>query len=169
MKRLLTVVLAPSFFMALASSPFAKDEPRGDRNFVRKALVDGMFEVEAGKIAVRMGQSEDVRTFGQRMAADYAAANEELTKLSSVKGVKAPTELDGKGKSQTKKLSKLSAARFDRQYVDMMVKNLKEDVKAFATEAQKDKDSAVKAFAAKRLPVLEDRLQTAEQIAGRIK
>ena len=45
---------------------------RGDREFVEKAMMGGMTEVELGKLAQQKGTSDAVKQFGQRMVDDHS-------------------------------------------------------------------------------------------------
>ena len=121
-------------------STAADKVPTADKKFVQKAAVDGMFEVEAGKVAAEKGTSPDVKAFGQRMVDDHTKANNELTQIAQGKGMAAPKGLDKKRKDQLDKLSKPSGADFDKQYITTMVKAHQEAVKAFSNEADKGKD-----------------------------
>jgi putative membrane protein len=67
------------------------------------------------------------------------------------------------------KLSGLSGADFDREYVNMMVKDHEKDVKEFEKASTKAKDPDVRAWAAKTLPTLRDHLQQVRDIQSRMK
>jgi putative membrane protein len=62
------------------------------------------------------------------------------------------------------KLSKLSAAEFDRAYANEMVKDHEQDVAESQKEAMGGKDPSLKQFAAKTLPTLESHLQQAREM-----
>lgn len=67
------------------------------------------------------------------------------------------------------KLSKLSGANFDREYMKNMVSDHKKDISDFKSEARKAKDPDVKQFAASTEPTLEEHLklaQSAEKVAN---
>jgi putative membrane protein len=170
MKRVLALTVAVLFLAAFTAALYAATdkEPSKDAKFMQKAAVGGMFEVEAGKIAAQKGMSDEVKVFGQRMVDDHTKAGNELAQLAESKGVKLPGTLGRKDKEQIEKLNKMKPADFDRQYIDMMVKDHKEDVKEFAAEAKNGKDDDVKAFAAKTLPTLREHLKMAQDIAGKM-
>ena len=67
------------------------------------------------------------------------------------------------------KLSGLSGDAFDREYVDMMVKDHEKAVKEFENASMKAKDPDVRAFAAKTLPTLREHLQQVRDIQSRMK
>ena len=136
---------------------------RSDRKFMEKAAQGGMAEVELGKLAAQKAQSPQVKQFGQRMVDDHSKANDQLKKLASNKGVTLPTEMDRSSKREMDKLSKLSGAEFDAEYMKHMVSDHKKDVKEFKSEANKAKDADVKQFAASTLPTLEEHLKLAQQ------
>jgi putative membrane protein len=97
------------------------------------------------------------------MQQEHSKANDELKSVASNKGVTLPKELSGKHKRTFDRLSKLSGAEFDREYMKAMVDDHKEDLRKFKTQAEKGKDPDVKQFASKNVPVLEQHLSLAQQ------
>ena len=67
------------------------------------------------------------------------------------------------------KLAGLSGSAFDREYVNMMVKDHEKDVKEFEKASMKAKDPDVRAWAAKTLPTLREHLQQVLDIQARMK
>jgi len=141
----------------------------GDTNFIKEAAQGGMIEVELGKAAQDKASNEKVKEFGKRMEQDHSKANDELKKIASDKGVQLSSDLDKKHKSTMDKLTKLSGAEFDRQYMRDMVSDHKEDIKKFQNEADKGKDADLKKFASQTLPTLKEHLQLAESAADAVK
>jgi putative membrane protein len=66
------------------------------------------------------------------------------------------------------KLSKLSGAEFDKEYMSDMVKDHEEDVKDFQTQGNDGTDPDIKAFASKTLPILQGHLQMARDAAKKV-
>ena len=140
-----------------------------DSDFIKEAAQGGMMEVELGKTAQDKASNEKVKEFGKRMEQDHNKANDELKKIASDKGVQLSSDLDKKHKSTMDKLTKLSGAEFDRQYMRDMVSDHKEDIKKFQNEADKGKDADLKKFASQTLPTLKEHLQLAESAADAVK
>jgi len=139
-----------------------------DRKFMEKAAQGGMAEVQLGKLATEKASAPEVKQFGQRMVDDHSKANDQLKQLASQKGVTLPTTLDKSAQKEHDRLSKLSGAEFDREYMKHMVSDHKKDVSEFKSEASKAKDADLKQWAQTTLPVLEEHLklaQTDESIA----
>ena len=134
----------------------------GEKKFIEDTAKDGMAEVQLGQLAAQKAGSEDVKKFGQKMVDDHTKANDQLKQLAQSKGVELPTDIDRSAKREHDKLSKLSGADFDREFMKGMVKDHQKAVKEFQKEATKAKDPDVRNFAAKTLPTLQDHLQMAE-------
>jgi putative membrane protein len=141
----------------------------GDSDFIKEAAQGGMMEVQLGKAAQEKASNEKVKDFGKRMEQDHSKANDELKKIASDKGVQLSSDLDKKHKSKMDKLTKLSGAEFDRQYMRDMVSDHKDDIKKFQNEADKGKDADLKKFASQTLPTLKEHLQLAESTADAVK
>ena len=62
------------------------------------------------------------------------------------------------------RVSKLSGAAFDREYMKHMVADHKKDVSDFQKQARSGKDAEVKAYAAKTLRTLQDHLRMAQTL-----
>ena len=133
-----------------------------DRKFVEDAAKGGMAEVALAKIAQQRASNPEVKQFAQRMEQDHSKANEQLRQLAEAKGVTMPGGPGAGAKHEESKLQKLSGDKFDREYMDYMVKDHKKDVKEFQKQAQKAKDPDVKSFAQQTAPTLEEHLQMAQ-------
>jgi putative membrane protein len=140
-----------------------------DRDFMMKAAVGGMAEVELGRMAAEKAVNSEVKTFGKRMVDDHSRANDELKQLASQKSVALPTELDAKHKETMDRLSKLSGAAFDNAYVTEMVKDHTEDVMEFERESTQGQNSDVKGWAAKTLPTLRSHMEMIQGIESKMR
>lgn len=142
---------------------------RGDRKFIEEAANGGLAEVELGKLAQQKAASEPVKQFGARMVEDHGKANDELKQLAQIKGVTVPAAPDKSHMREVDKLSKLSGAEFDRQYVAHMLSDHRKDVSEFKKVSESAKDGDVKAFAGKTLPTLQEHLKLAQSLNDGIK
>ena len=133
-----------------------------DRRFIEKAARSGMAEVEMGKLAQDKAASNQVKAFARKMAEDQSRANDELKQLAAAKGVALPTDIAAKDRREINKLSKLSGAEFDREYMKSMVSDHQKDLSEFKSESKSSRDNDVKSFAAKTLPTLQQHLDLAQ-------
>ena len=151
--------------ISLAGEARAQTTPTGegsslsaqDKTFMKKAAKDGMMEVTMGKVAEQNAQNDDVKSFGKRMVTDHGKANDELKSIASKKGFELPSkEHSGKWTS-------------DKDYMDMMVKDHEKDLAAFKAEASSGSDPDLKKFADDTAKVIQEHLDLAKEIQGKLK
>jgi putative membrane protein len=134
-----------------------------DSKFVKEALMGGMFEVQAGQLALRNGSAPEVHTLAQHIVDDHTRAGEKLRAIAQQKGMtNLPDQLDADHQKELDRLQKLSGAEFDRKYAAMMISDHKKDIKAFEHEAAHGSDPQVKQLAADTTPTLKGHLSMAE-------
>ena len=126
-------------------------------------------EVELGKIAATNASSAKVKEFGKMMVTDHTKANTELKAVAAMKNITIPTTPNEKHQKHIDELKAKKGADFDKDYVEMMVDDHKEDISKFETEANNGKDADVKAFASKTLPVLNKHLQHVQTVKDGMK
>jgi putative membrane protein len=154
----MAVVLA-----VLSGSPtFAQDA--GSQKFLKEAIEGNFAEVEMGKLAQKQGASEGVRAFGQMLEKDHSDANKNATTVANSVGMTAPTAPNKKQKADYDKMSKLSGAKFDKEFAAHMVADHKKDIKEYEKAAKKQ--DAVGNYAKETLPTLRKHLETAQSLNG---
>ena len=131
--------------------------------FVKTAALDGMTEVEFGKLAASKSSNSDVKRFAQKMVQDHGQANQQLAALARSKGLPVPTKLDAKHEAMVKELSTKSGAAFDSAYASHMAKAHTKAVALFEAASQSS-DPDVAAFAKKTLPTLQEHEQLANNL-----
>jgi putative membrane protein len=132
-----------------------------DKSFMKEAAKGGMMEVDMGKMAQQKGKSPEVKKIGSTMVADHSKANNELMAIAKKKGVDLSKE---KPKSHS-----MGDANFDKDYVNMMVKDHEKDLAAFQAEAKEGSDADVKAFASKTSSVIKKHLDMVKAAQAKIK
>jgi putative membrane protein len=138
----------------------------GEQAFVSKALQGGVAEVQLGQLAEQKSQSNDVKQFAQKMVSDHTQMSEKWFKpVAKQMGVSEPKGPSKKDKKLIQKLQGLSGQDFDTQYIQAMVKDHKEDLKDFKSEAETAQDPNVKQIATQGSNIIQQHLQLIEQIA----
>lgn len=153
-------------FIFMVSTAFAATAK--DKEFVEKAAKGGMMEVQLGQYAEDNAKSEDVKEFAGRMVKDHGKANDELKKLAEQKGMKLPDSMGSKHQGTMDKLKKSSGAEFDKAYMKEMVKDHTKDVSEFRKASKELSDKDLREWAKSTLPVLEEHLQQAKEISGKV-
>ena len=139
-----------------------------DTHFAMKAAQGGMTEVKIGQLAADKAGSPDVKAFGQQMVDDHTKANDQLKSIAKDEGITLPSDVNQKQQATYDKLSKLSGADFDKQYVKSMVMDHEEDVKDFRKETNSGKDEKIKSFASQTLPTLQQHLDKIKSIQSKM-
>ena len=139
-----------------------------DQSFVMEAAAGGLMEVELGRMAANQASNDEVKKFGQRMVDDHSKANSELSSLAEKKNITLPKELDKKGQAARDHLAKLKGAEFDKAYMQHMVADHAKDVASFRRESKTGTDPDIKAWAEQTLPVLQEHLKQAKQVASSV-
>ena len=163
MKRAGVLFVALVFVIGWSSLLWAQEKGEKktipDRGFMMYAARDGLFHVEAGKLAAQRGSSEDVKKFGQHAIEHHSQINDELMQMAKTKGVTLPETLVKKDRETLDKLEKLSGTDFDKPYIKMEIDHHSKDRSAFQKEVKDGKDPDVKAWAAKTVPTIEEHLK----------
>jgi predicted outer membrane protein len=139
----------------------------GDQQFIKQMAVANMAEVDMGKMALSKSSNEEVKRYAQQMIDDHGQALGDVQALAQAKNVTLPGSLDAVHNAEAAKLNGMSGAAFDRAYMARGgVRDHKKTVAKLRGIEQRAKDADVKAAAGKMLPVVEQHLRAAEQIAG---
>ena len=87
-------------------------------NFVEKATLSNMFEIESAKLALERSKVQPIKDYAQAILDAHTASSSELAPLASAALVTAPTQLDSGFQSQLKQLQDASVEDFDDRYLD---------------------------------------------------
>ena len=155
-----------AIFAAAASAQTTPTPSTAD--FVKMVAISDMFEVESSKLALEKKVAAD-QAFAQRMIHDHTQTTEQLKHLVHSGKVKEhlPAELDNPHKQMLEKLRGESGADFSKDYNEMQLNGHKEAVALFEDYAKSGDNPALKSWAAKTLPHLQEHLAMAEKLSQR--
>lgn len=157
------------------------------REFISRMAIGNMAEVELGKLALERAESQEVKDFAQQMIKDHTQANEELAKVAAQLNVQMPADLDQKHRQLRDRLSRLEAPKFDRAYMEEMVRDHRQTAAQLRDHAARRTTSAPRGegavgtagadkgnqalaqWASKTLPVIEKHLERARQVEQQVK
>lgn len=140
-------------------------ESSRDAKRMKEMAQANLAEIEAGKLALEKAESPEVKKYAQQMVDDHGKMLEEMKQLAQSKGVELPSAPDAKHQKLMKRLQAASGEKFDREYMQAMVKDHRDALKLTQRTAKSAKDSDLKASAQKAAPEIQDHLKTAQQIA----
>jgi len=135
-----------------------------DAKFAVEAANGGMAEVILGKLAMEKASDPRVKDFGAMMVKDHSQANAELKKIAAARNITLPDSISADEQKLKNDLSAKSGADFDKAYVQAMLDDHKDDIKAFKEAANKVKYPDLLAFVKKTTPVLQTHLDAIQKI-----
>jgi putative membrane protein len=164
-----------------AATPAARDnatagtsgttDQRADLDFVRKHVAMGEHEIELGRLAQQKGTHPEVKRFGEMMVKDHQMAGQELKQIlnqtaAGTTGETARTnEADADDhREKLEEMRKLSGKEFDQKYIDQMVDDHQKAVDDLEGKAENANNAAVKQWASKTLPKVQQHLERAKTI-----
>jgi len=140
-----------------------------DAEFMVKAANGAQFEVVLGHLAETNAGDAGVKRFGEMMVRDHSKGGETLRGLAASKRIVMPDTLSVKQEKERADLAKKHGRAFDKAYVKMMVDDHQEDIKEFQRAATEGNDPDIKALAAANIPILQQHLDSAQNLKMAIK
>ena len=137
-----------------------------EQEFLSKAIKGDNSEVALGNLAAERGGSVGVKSYGKVLVTDHTQHRQEVETLARQMGAPAPTEKTPEAEQEYSKLSGLSGAEFDKEFVADMIMDHEKDIAEYKQEADSGKGPVAK-LAAQSLPVLERHLKLAEGLKGK--
>ena len=139
-----------------------------DRHFLDRADRDNLEEQELGRVVLEKTKNSDVRDYAQMLVDDHTKALKDIVDLMKDKRIAQPKGLPEAEHAAWNKLKGMSGAEFDREFINMMVRDHQDAVKEFQHESNMAQDYDVKMYANHVLPALQKHLQKAQELQEKI-
>jgi putative membrane protein len=139
-----------------------------DTAFVREVRTDNLLEIRLGSLAARRSTNAAVKQFAQRMITDHTAMGNEWTSLASRLRLGTTSALTATQQQLLSRLTSVAAADFDREYMSNMVQDHQNNIATFQQLGPRAQSTEVRQLASKGLPVLEQHLTMAQQVASQV-
>jgi putative membrane protein len=97
-----------------------KHEPLTPENFIVRAAISNLAEIQASELALEKSGDKAIRTLAGRLIQDHRAAQAKLKRVAAEVKVALPGTVDEDSRKQKIKLEELVGADFDRAYLDLM-------------------------------------------------
>ena len=139
-----------------------------DKDFILQAEKDNLQERVLGRMAQEQSQNDAVRDYGKTLVNDHNDALKKLVDLMNKNGLQQPKGLPEERIEAVRKLQGLSGAAFDREFVNMMVKDHQKAVDEFRHVAATSQNPDVRDYAKNVLPTLEKHLKDAQELQAKL-
>lgn len=134
--------------------------------FVANAAISDRYEIQAARVALDRGQSDEVRTFAREMIDAHTATTHQLRsalRMNETGEVAAPPqELDDRREGLVRHLQEAKAEDFDKRYMDQQIAAHQEAAALLETYASGDGVPQLKSWAMGGLPAVHRHLEKAE-------
>lgn len=138
------------------------------KSFVTNAAIGGMYEVEAGKIALKRSKAADVKKFAQMMITDHTKMGANLKTVIAAKkiAVEAPTVLDARRQGMIDNLNAAGDADFDGAYLHQQLAAHLETLNLLKGFQNHGDNAALQTFAGAGAPTVEKHIAMIRKIGG---
>jgi putative membrane protein len=133
-----------------------------DRSFATNAAESGLAQAQLGLLAENRAQNPDIQEFGRRMVTDHTRLDDELRLTAAAEGFSLPQQLPERYEALYQVLQRESGPLFDEEYLQDMVREHKAAIVLFERQVKSGTDMALKGFAEKALPLLQNHLKQAQ-------
>ncbi|MDB6028119.1 MAG: hypothetical protein JWM68_4342 [Verrucomicrobiales bacterium] len=137
-----------------------------DSRFASQTLCRGAGEMDLSRLGVDRSQNPDLKLLAQRIFDDHSRADDDLRIIIRQQGIPISSELDQE--DDVASLQRLSGSNFDRMFIHHLMETRREEIKNFKAAARNARNSDLREFASRGLPVLEEHLRIAENIAKNV-
>ena len=122
--------------------------------FAEKAAQSDMFEMEAAKLVLDKGSSDEVKTFAGDMVKDHGKSTHGLHDAAAKDGVKLPGDMGPELTKKYESLKPLSGPALDAAYISTQVSVHTDAVKLFDKYSKDGQAGALKSFAQLTYPTI---------------
>jgi putative membrane protein len=133
-----------------------------DQAFVKIVLERAAAEQQFGQLAQQKSQSADIKDLGQKLIENRSALDLQFKALAKDLDVAEPKGPSKKDSQVIARLSGLSGAQFDEEFLRAVAKSNHEDAKNFEAEGQNAQDPNLQRAAQEDVPVFSKYSQAIE-------
>jgi putative membrane protein len=146
----------------------SQGDVQADAAFLRDAASANMMEIRLGQTAQTKAMNSAVKQFGQRMVNDHTNLQNQVASLVTANKVSVSQAMSSKNQDEFNRVNKLSGQAFDSAYMNLMVQAHQQDIAKFQTQSRSAKSEQVRTLATNSLPVLQQHLSLATQVANQV-
>jgi len=149
---------------------FDSTDMKADALFAVNVADGGMLEIKAGQLAQANAELPVVKELGKMMVDDHSKLADELKAIAMANNITLPDSLSNASSDKYKDLMKAKHGKdFDKAFTDRMVDDHTKTIKAFQDEAANGNNAALKAWATKTIPGLQNHLAMSDSAANLVK
>lgn len=129
-----------------------------ERNFLQSAAEINSTEVELGRIAEQKSSNPDIQKIGQSLIRDHTAANQQLQRLASSKGVTITEQPTSSQQRMINSLSQTTGDRFNKQFLRQTRLSHERALALFERTSRRAQDPDIRNWASQMVPPVKEHL-----------
>lgn len=138
---------------------------KSDRAFMTKAGGNGLFEIEAARLASERASDPAIKSLAASLTKDHRAALDSLSKVALAHNYPLPEQVPEDKRAVLARLAAVKGPDFDRAFrAEIGVKAHEADIKMFERASRATRTADLKAWIEQTLPKLEEHLKHALDI-----
>lgn len=141
---------------------------RATADYVEKAAIGNLFEIQASMLALKQGDSGALKTFAAQMITDHTNASNALeagVKSASLQATQIPSKLDKAHEAKLNDLRKVTGRDFDAAYLQAQLAGHQDALKLHRDYTQKGDNPVLQKTAANAADITEHHLQELQRIS----
>jgi putative membrane protein len=129
-----------------------KKKPKELSEFMVGAFIESLTEIELSKLALNNTSDARIKEFAQNTLADYSLFKKELSELAEERTITLPIVMDKAHQKPFIDLKEIKdSTQFDRKFVDLMSKNLANNIELHEDAAKDLQDTEIRSFISRSL------------------
>jgi putative membrane protein len=157
-------MMTPYGMAPAPGAPYAAPTPMPTdaATYGRMAAASDLFEIQSGQMAMQASMNPDVRGFGRMLVDHHAMTTNELTRAARAAGMQPPPPmLDARKQAMLDQLRGTPAGSFDAVFLQMQMTAHQEALALHSTYAASGDVPALRAAAARAVPIVRQHLEQA--------
>ena len=154
---------------AVMTAAVAASPPADDASFVTTASQNDYNEIMFSNLALTQSSNAKVRDFATRMVADHTKMEDQMKPFARKLGVEPVTSMDADHAAKYQQLHGMSAADFDRMYMQAMATDHHSTLEAFDSKlGAGDGDPKMRAVVKRDERVVKRHAEMADKLAAEV-
>lgn len=146
----------------------AKAVTDDDKKFLATAAQSDVNEIKLSQLAEKKATNPAVKSFARRMVTDHTRLSASMKPFASSWGLTPPTDMDNDHQQEYQKLSGLSGADFDKEYMDQMASDHAKALDLFTEEGKNTQDTKFRAAVLKAKTTITAHKNMADNLQKRL-
>jgi len=162
--KLILAVLIGAVVYCVPAAAKTGASAKTDEAFLAAAAQADMTIVHVGKMAQERAETPKLKDFANTLVQDHTNDYQELTELAAKAGDAIPKAIDKQNVRTIASLDRYKGKSFDHAFLENQSAEHEKLVTAFKREAEHGSNPAIKAYANKALPTIEQHLHDTENL-----